>query len=756
MLIRNSRSIVKYLSIVVIALQLTACAGGGTASGPINDVGNSSSSSSVFSSQSSSVSSNSTSSSSASSGSSASNMSSSSASSTSSSSRSSSSTSSNSSSSASSSSSSNSVSSSSSSSSSVQPTISFIASPGTIALGAASTLTWSSNHTVSCVASEAWSGVQSTSGTLSVSPTVLSTYTLICTGPGGNASQSVTIAIEAPHSSATLVFNYPNGFASASGAIHPAWSASFAGSAINLTSTGQEHEAGGAWYTTQQNITSFTTDFTFQIIPSDTVPSIQGITFCIQNTNSIHNSNAYGINASSDANLSGYGTYALGGQQPMINSMAVLFNLNNNDEYNYPSSGHPSATGLYINGGPQGALVPELDLNPSHIDLYSGDIMAVKLVYDGSLLTMTLKDTFTNAQYRTSWPVDIPSITGSSLAWIGFTGGEIPSTPQNILTWDFYDGYDTRVATPTFSAQPGSYPSTQMVSINAPSESTVYYTTNGQQPTTSSSKYMGPITVSSSEVIEAVAVESGYTDSLVAVANYQIAPTNTPMINFSNFVNASSLVTTNGSARLNGSTLQLTDTLNDVEVGSAWYVAPVNVQTFTTNFTLQLTNANANGMTFVIQNQPPASSDSSILYVSGGPNALANGASGLGYSGDIGAGSNNAGLLNSIAVIFDLYDGSGNLTGLYTNGKTPIGSSIDMTSAGVNLHSGNPLAVQIAYDGTILTMTLTDTKTNKTFTHSWTINIPATVGGNTAYIGFTGGTGGATATQQVLSWTYSN
>src|ERR1019366_3138277 len=41
------------------------------------------------------------------------------------------------------------------------------------------------------------------------------------------------------------------------------------------------------------------------------------------------------------------------------------------------------------------------------------------------------------------------------------------------------------------------------------------------------------------------------------------------------------------------------------------------------------------------------------------------------------------------------------------------------------------------------------------FTTSWTVNIPTTVGNTTALVGFTGGTGGYTAIQDVLSWTYS-
>ena len=115
-----------------------------------------------------------------------------------------------------------------------------------------------------------------------------------------------------------------------------------------------------------------------------------------------------------------------------------------------------------------------------------------------------------------------------------------------------------------------------------------------------------------------------------------------------------------------------------------------------------------------------------------------------------------AGLTNSVAVKFDLYTGTGDETGLLTNGADTTAVNVDMSSSGLSLHSGNPLAVTMVYDGTTLTMTITDTKTSASFTQSWTINIPAIVGGNTAYVGFTAGTGGATAQQSVTAWTYAN
>jgi hypothetical protein len=79
-----------------------------------------------------------------------------------------------------------------------------------------------------------------------------------------------------------------------------------------------------------------------------------------------------------------------------------------------------------------------------------------------------------------------------------------------------------------------------------------------------------------------------------------------------------------------------------------------------------------------------------------------------------------------------------------------------MTSSGVNLHSGDAFKVHITYDGSTLTMTITDASApTDTFTTSWPVNIPSTVGANTAFAGFTGGTGGQTATQDILSWTFT-
>ena len=97
-------------------------------------------------------------------------------------------------------------------------------------------------------------------------------------------------------------------------------------------------------------------------------------------------------------------------------------------------------------------------------------------------------------------------------------------------------------------------------------------------------------------------------------------------------------------------------------------------------------------------------------------------------------------------------------TGLYLNGADPNDNppaSIDMFPSGINLHSGDIFNVLLTYDGVTLHQTVTDTATNAVFTHDYTIDIPTTIDGGDAYLGFTGSTGGGSSIQDILTWSYS-
>jgi hypothetical protein len=76
---------------------------------------------------------------------------------------------------------------------------------------------------------------------------------------------------------------------------------------------------------------------------------------------------------------------------------------------------------------------------------------------------------------------------------------------------------------PEFLPAPGTYSSVETVTLSAATPgATIYYTTDGSAPTTSSAQYSGAIPVSVSEVIQAIAVASGYTNSALATAGYII------------------------------------------------------------------------------------------------------------------------------------------------------------------------------------------------------------------------------------------
>lgn len=76
-------------------------------------------------------------------------------------------------------------------------------------------------------------------------------------------------------------------------------------------------------------------------------------------------------------------------------------------------------------------------------------------------------------------------------------------------------------AAPVFSVPSGTYSAPQSVTINDPTPgATIYYTTDGSTPGTSSTAYTGAIAVNSSEIINAIATAPAFTPSAVSTAIY--------------------------------------------------------------------------------------------------------------------------------------------------------------------------------------------------------------------------------------------
>jgi hypothetical protein len=80
-------------------------------------------------------------------------------------------------------------------------------------------------------------------------------------------------------------------------------------------------------------------------------------------------------------------------------------------------------------------------------------------------------------------------------------------------------------AAPSFSPAGGTYTSTQTVTISTTTPSaTIYYTTDGSAPTTSSLVQTKPITVAASQTIKAIAIATGHSSSPMNAAAYKITP----------------------------------------------------------------------------------------------------------------------------------------------------------------------------------------------------------------------------------------
>ncbi|QNI33074.1 chitobiase/beta-hexosaminidase C-terminal domain-containing protein [Alloacidobacterium dinghuense] len=104
----------------------------------------------------------------------------------------------------------------------------------------------------------------------------------------------------------------------------------------------------------------------------------------------------------------------------------------------------------------------------------------------------------------------------------------VPGGPAGPVTSATY-AFVSAVA-PTFSEAAGVYQGPQSIAIsNATSGATTYYTVTGVTPTTSSTRYTGPITVTSNMTLKAVAAVPGGPAGPVSTVSYTIVPHSTPV-----------------------------------------------------------------------------------------------------------------------------------------------------------------------------------------------------------------------------------
>ena len=134
------------------------------------------------------------------------------------------------------------------------------------------------------------------------------------------------------------------------------------------------------------------------------------------------------------------------------------------------------------------------------------------------------------------------------------------------------------VATPAFSVESGAVNSGTEVTITCSTEGAkIYYTTDGSEPTASSTEYTAAISVTAAVTLKAIAVKSGMNNSAVASASYTIKGTvATPEFSLaSGAVNSGTTVTITCST--DGAKIYYTTDGSEPTASSTEYTAAISV-----------------------------------------------------------------------------------------------------------------------------------------------------------------------------------
>lgn len=195
-----------------------------------------------------------------------------------------------------------------------------------------------------------------------------------------------------------------------------------------------------------------------------------------------------------------------------------------------------------------------------------------------------------------------------------FIVGQFPLRSRRLSAVAFENGYTSSPVTsatyniqappPIISPAGGTYTSALQVTITDFANSApIYYTTDGTQPTTSSTQYEGPLNVSTSETVQAIASGNGYSSSNVVSASYTV---NLPPADFSLTLSPSSLTVNSGGsatakltiAPINGFNQPVTFACSGLPATASCSFSPPTVTpaaTATTSLTITATSNTATG-----------------------------------------------------------------------------------------------------------------------------------------------------------------
>jgi hypothetical protein len=168
----------------------------------------------------------------------------------------------------------------------------------------------------------------------------------------------------------------------------------------------------------------------------------------------------------------------------------------------------------------------------------------------------------------------IPISTTTTIKAVAAGNGYIPGAVASAT-------YKIIALAPMFSLPVATYSTPQSLALTDSTPGvTIYYTTNGSTPTTSSTPYAGPVAISTTTTIEAIAAGNGYASSLVTSGTYTfVAARPTLSLSSGTYTTPQSVAVTDSSP---GVTIYYTMDGSTPTTASTPYTGPIPISTTTT------------------------------------------------------------------------------------------------------------------------------------------------------------------------------
>ena len=178
--------------------------------------------------------------------------------------------------------------------------------------------------------------------------------------------------------------------------------------------------ARSAFYNTPLYIGSFYAEAVYQVQTGINGGGADGATFCLQNDP--RGPTALG---------GGGGALGVSGIAPSAEFEINIYPPNT------PGGAAGGSYAFHVNGANGGYTTA------SPVLLDDGNPIKLSFLYNGTTLTVTMRDQITSATYSTSVPIDLPAALGASTAYVGFTGADGGVASTQVVTNFMYVPFPT-------------------------------------------------------------------------------------------------------------------------------------------------------------------------------------------------------------------------------------------------------------------------------------------------------------------------